>query len=40
MVRSTGGSKSLNGTDSLQALTTAVIKLYEQHCHKMNLYGV
>ena len=24
-------------TDSLQTLTTAVIKLYEQHCHKNEL---
>ena len=38
MVRSTGGSKKLKQyTDSLQALTTAVIKLYEQHCHKNEL---
>ena len=35
MVRSTGGSKKLKQyTDSLQTLTAAVIKLYEQHCHK------
>ena len=38
MVRSTGGSKKLKQyTDSLQTLTTAVIKLYEQHCHKNEL---
>ena len=38
MVRSTGGSKKLKQyTDSLQMLTAAVIKLYEQHCHKNEL---
>ena len=38
MMRSTGGSKKLKQyTDSLQTLTTAVIKLYEQHCHKNEL---
>ena len=38
MMRSTGGSKKLKQyTDSLQTLTAAVIKLYEQHCHKNEL---
>ena len=37
-VRSTGGSRKLKRyTDSLQVLTAAVIKLYEQHCHKDEL---
>lgn len=38
MMRSTGGSKKLKQyTDSLQVLTAAVIKLYEQHCRKNEL---
>ena len=38
MMRSTGGSKKLKQyTDSLQTVTTAVIKLYDQYCHKNEL---